>query len=56
MSCLFSNCISLNSLPDISKWNVNNVENINGLFSNCKKLTPNQNDKSTKTANILAIQ
>ena len=34
MSYMFCNCISLSSLPDISKWNTNNVKNMNGLFYN----------------------
>ena len=31
-------CSSLKSLPDISKWNINNAENMSGLFENCKLL------------------
>ena len=29
----------LNKLPDISKWETNNVENISYLFHNCSKLS-----------------
>jgi len=38
VSFMFSNCISLISLPDISKWNTNNVKNMSYMFSNCKSL------------------
>ena len=37
MSYMFSKCSSLTSLPDISKWNTNNVTNMSGMFNNCKK-------------------
>jgi len=32
MNEIFSHCESLSSLPDISKWNLNNVYNINNIF------------------------
>ena len=35
---LFCNCLSLQSIPDISKWNVSNVTNISCLFEGCSKL------------------
>ena len=38
MNYSFFNCESLSSLPDISKWNTNNVFDINFLFSNCISL------------------
>ena len=28
----------LESLPDISKWNINNIANMNGLFNNYSSL------------------
>ena len=34
---MFSECSSLTSLPDISKWNTNNVTNMSGMFIGCKK-------------------
>ena len=34
MSYMFSGCKSLSSLPDISKWNTNNVTNMIGMFDN----------------------
>ena len=38
MSYMFSNCISLSSLPDISIWNTNNVKNMSRIFCNCISL------------------
>ena len=38
MSCMFSGCSSLTSLPDISKWNTENVEDISSMFNGCKSL------------------
>ena len=35
---MFSNCKSLISLPNISKWNLTNVVNMSYLFSNCESL------------------
>ena len=36
---LFCECSSLTSLPDLSKWNVSNVNDISGLFYGCSSLT-----------------
>ena len=41
MSCMFYGCSSLSSLPDISKWNTNNVTNIKSDSENEKR----NNDK-----------
>ena len=35
---MFYNCESLISLPDISKWNTNNVTDMSNMFSNCESL------------------
>ena len=32
---MFYDCWSLSSLPDISKWNTNNVTNMWRMFDNC---------------------
>ena len=37
MSYMFCDCKSLSSLPDISKWNSNNVKDISYMFKGCKK-------------------
>ena len=39
MSYMFYNCVNLSSLPDISKWNTNNVTNMSDMFSNCSNLS-----------------
>ena len=38
MSDIFYGCSSLTKLPDISKWNTNNVTDISGIFSKCSSL------------------
>ena len=38
MSSIFDGCSSLLSLPDISKWNINNVTNIDRIFYRCSSL------------------
>ena len=35
---MFYNCSSLVSLPDISKWNTENVKYMSEMFSNCSSL------------------
>ena len=36
MSCMLYGCESLNSLPDISKWNTSNVKDMRWMFRGCK--------------------
>ena len=38
MKNLFSKCSSLQELPNISKWNINNVFAISGMFNQCSSL------------------
>ena len=38
MSHMFHNCHTLISLPDISKWNTQNVENMSFMFCDCFSL------------------
>ena len=38
MSYLFDNCYSLTVIPNISKWNFKNVQDISRMFYNCKSL------------------
>ncbi len=38
MSYMFSDCSSLQSLPDISKWNISNVTDMYDMFDGCKLL------------------
>ena len=39
MSSMFCGCSNLSNLPDISKWNTNNVTNMSSMFSGCSKLS-----------------
>ena len=39
MNNLFYNCSKLSSLPDIYKWNTNNITDMNNLFYNCSSLS-----------------
>ena len=39
ISQIFYNCISIISLPDISKWNTNNVKNMSVMFKHCSSLS-----------------
>ena len=39
MSFMFKKCSELLSLPDISKWNTNNVTNYKDIFGQCLKLS-----------------
>ena len=36
---MFCECSSLSSLPDISKWNTNNVKYMRDIFGGCKSLS-----------------
>ena len=39
LKCIFYNCRSLSSLPDLSKWNIDNVIDMNGMFTGCSSLS-----------------
>ena len=39
MNGLFYKCSSLKELPDISKWNTDNVTNMGHIFAECSSLT-----------------
>ena len=53
MSELFYECSSLKSLPDISKWNVNNLETINNIFKGCSSLLSFPNISKWNFLNII---
>ena len=38
MSFMFTGCSSLQTLPDISKWDTRNVTNMGAMFYNCNSL------------------
>jgi len=56
MSNMFSNCSSLESLPDISKWNTSNANNMSYMFSNCSslKLLPDISKWNTNNVNNMS--
>ena len=39
MRYMFYECSSLSSLPDISRWNTNNVTNMSAMFYECSSLS-----------------
>ena len=49
---MFYSCNSLNSLPDISKWNTNNVNNMSYMFSYCKSLNSLPDISKWNTNNV----
>jgi len=38
MNYLFKNCYSLTSLPDISKWDISKVKEMEDIFKGCFEL------------------
>ena len=49
---MFSGCSSLSSLPDISKWNTNNVNNMSYMFSGCLSLSSLPDISKWNTNNV----
>ena len=52
MSYMFSNCSSLISLPDISKWNTNNVKDMSYMFYYCSSLVSLPDVSEWNTNNV----
>ena len=54
MDFMFNKCSSLLYFPDISNWNVNNVEDISYMFNMCSSLSiiPNINKWNINFDNI----
>jgi len=52
LSGMFYGCSSLLSLPDISKWNISNADNISGMFCGCKSLSYIPNISKWDTSKI----
>ena len=52
MICMFCECQSLISLPDISKWNTNNVTNMSRMFQQCSSLLSLPDISKWNTNNI----
>ena len=55
MNSMFYECRSLSSLPDISKWNTDNVTNMNFLFYNCNSLFSLSDISKWKNSNFEKI-
>ena len=52
MSYMFSNCSSLLSLQDISKWNTSNVNDMSYMFSNCSSISSLPDISKWITSNV----
>jgi surface protein len=52
MNHMFEGCSSLKSLPDISKWNTNNVTNMSYMFNGCSSLISLPNISKWNTNNV----
>ena len=53
MYCMFNECQSLFSLPDISKWNTSNIYNMGNIFRNCKSLSYLSDISKWDTSNVI---
>ena len=53
MSYMFQGCKSLSFLPDISKWNTNNVTNMSFMLNGCKSLTSLPDISKWNTNNVM---
>ena len=49
---MFYECSSLSSLPDISKWNTNNVTDMSKIFDGCSSLSSLPNISKWNTNNV----
>ena len=52
MSFIFTECSKLTDLPDISKWNTNNVTNMSCIFNGCSSLTKLPDISKWNTNNV----
>ena len=52
MSCMFYECKSLSSLPDISKWNTSNVTYMSRMFDGCNSLSSLPDISKWNTSNV----
>ena len=52
MNCMFYNCKSLISLPDLFKWNTSNITDMGGLFYKCSSLKSLPDISIWKTSNV----
>ena len=56
MSCIFYECSSLLSIPDISKWNTSNIINMSYLFGKCEKIENIPDISNWNTSNVKYMQ
>ena len=56
MRIMFYNCLSLRSLPDISKLDTSNVKNMSFMFYNCKSLVTFPDISEWNTNNAIDIR
>ena len=52
MSCMFDECSSLSSLPDISKWNTSNIIDMSYIFNKCPLLSSLPDISKWNTSNV----
>ena len=52
MNMMFRDCSSLSSLPDISKWNTQNLKDMSIMCSGCSSLITLPNISKWETHNI----
>ena len=55
-SDMFEGCDSLQSLPDVSKWNTKNVTNMENMFYGCSSLKTLLDVSKWDTKNVLSIR
>ena len=53
MSYIFYRCSSLSSIPDISKWNTNNIVDMSYMFYRCSSLSSLPDLSNWNTNNII---
>ena len=53
MNNIFSNCILLTSLPDISNWDTSHVMDMSKIFYNCRSLTSLPDISKWNTNNVI---
>ena len=52
---IFEDCSSLESLPDISKWNTNNVTTMRSMFNGCSSLKSLPDISKWNTNNVTTM-
>ena len=55
LSYVFYNCESLETLPNISKWNIDNAISLKGMFYNCESLKSIPDISKWNTSNVIEM-